>query len=90
MTKTIYENVQKQITTVMQVTARALREFPDLRTVQKRKALREKVAELKGEEVNPSTVNRCARYLQNSKGLYEADDNRRELQRTWHDYFSGG
>ena len=87
MTTTIYQNVQHQITTTMSLTAKALRENPALRNVQSRRALRKKVNELAEKELNPSTVNRCARFLQNSRGLYSVDDNRGELQRTWHDYF---
>ena len=51
-------------------TARVLRDFPELRSVRRRKDLIFKVWELSGVRFNPETITRSARWLQNTKGLY--------------------
>jgi len=51
-------------------TARVLRDYPELRSVRKRKELVLKVWELSGVMFNPETITRSARWLQNTKGLY--------------------
>lgn len=67
--------------------ARALRDNPELRDVGKRIELYEKVKETSPFKINPETVTRMARLLQNELGLYTVDDDRVEKQNEYCQYF---
>lgn len=63
-------------------TAQALKNNPELRTVQKSNELIDKVSEMLGKRANPETVTRSRRHIQNKLRLHLPleDDGRRILQ----------
>jgi hypothetical protein len=71
--------------------ARVLRDFPELRSVKKRKELVKKVWELSGIEISPETITRSARYFQNKQGMYVCEgeeETKEELQEKYKEAFN--
>ncbi|MAG76410.1 MAG: hypothetical protein CL811_06570 [Colwelliaceae bacterium] len=66
---------------------RALRDFPDLRPVDKREELIEKVRELSGQKLSSELVTRTARKIQNTEKRYTVDDTRYEREKEYRQYF---
>lgn len=73
-------------------TARVLRDFPKLRSIDKRREMTQKVQEVYGFHHNPVTVDRMARHLQNKMGLYlpQQPDDRYDQESEWRRYFAHG
>lgn len=68
---------------------RILRDYPELRDVVMRKELIKKVNKVSNEDLNPETIARMARQIQNTEGLYfpGPEDNRKELEKEYREYF---
>lgn len=85
-----------KIETIKLWTARALRDFPELRYVNKREELIAKVRELSGKKLRSSTIERVARFFQNKLHLYQPDKEvedkveRLEKEDYYRNYFSPG
>jgi len=84
---TLKEKVNKSLETTKIFVLRALRDFPELRNVSKRRELIKKVNELAEQDLYPDTITRLARHIQNTQGLYLVDDSRKELEQDYKDYF---
>ena len=82
------EKVEEKLDNTQTYVSRALRDFPELREISQRRNLHKKVSELAGEDLNPETVSRMARHLQNTLGMYTVEDNRFNLKKIHTDYFS--
>ena len=85
--KTTKERVTEKLETTRIFVLRALRDFPELRLVEKRRELIKKVNELSGLDLYPDTITRMARNIQNTNKLYLPDDKRSELEQIHHDFF---
>jgi len=81
--------IQAPIENILLATAKALRENPELRTVQCSIKLIEKVSEITGGPANPETVTRSRRHIQNKLKLYLPieDDGRRVLEQQYRGAF---
>ena len=73
------EKIVQHLNSTHQFVARALRDNPNLRPVEKRRELIKKVNELAEIELYPDSITRSARHLQNTLGLYTVEDKRKEL-----------
>jgi len=69
------ERIIYKIETVKLWTARVLRDFPELREIKMRRELIKKVNQISGEDFYSETITRSARWIQNTKGLYQAKGN---------------
>lgn len=85
----------QQYKTVRHIVSVLLRDNPILRCLKYRKLLRKIVERELGYEISDETVPRACRELQSNPpsglGKYKADEEgiRKELERTYHDYFGG-
>lgn len=88
----IKENIKKKLDSVMLIVAKVLREFPETRSVRNRDKLLAKSNELAEKELNPESVYRVARKIQNDWQLYlpKFDDRRYEMEQAHREYFRNG
>lgn len=89
LTDYVDKPVQAPIESTLIATAQALKNFPELRRVQKSNELIDKVSELLGQRANPETVTRSRRHIQNKLKLHLPleDDGRRILQEQYRGAF---
>ncbi len=64
-----------------------LRTMPELRRINKRYELWQKVSELSKGRVNYETVSRLCRQIQNTEGKFIVEDNRNSLEKGYREYF---
>ena len=81
------EKITNKLETTRLWVLRTLRDFPELRQVEKRRDLIKKVNELSGLDLYPDTITRMARNIQNTNKLYVSDDKRNELEQIHHEFF---
>jgi len=84
-------NLKEKVTNKLESTRlwvlRTLRDFPELRPVEKRRELIKKVNELSGLDLYSDTITRMARNIQNTNKLYLPEDKRNELEQIHHEFF---
>ena len=64
-----------------------LRTMPELRSINKRFQLWQKVCELSKGRINYETVSRLCRQIQNTEGKFIVEDNRNILEKEYREYF---
>lgn len=82
------ERIVEEIKTIQSVVKQILKDNIDLRTLENRHLVRLIVEQKLDKQVSDESVPRAIRQIQNTEGLFKPEDDRDELEKVHHDYYS--